>query len=480
MAHLGFGIMRFQDQQGYIDYDKVKLMIDEYMKGDFCYFDFHPAYVLGKAQSIVREYIVDKYPRGTFMIANKMPYYGIKEYDDYKKIFEKQLGECGVDFFDNYLLHAITSQTYDLHQKFGGFKFLIQLKQEGRAKRIGISFHASAKLLEEILEHHPEIDFVYLQINFLDWDSDIIQSRKCYEVCRKYNKDIIVMEPIKGGSLAKDISISGNSILAPELARKSLEFVASLEGVYIILSGMAEISHVKENRLTINNFNGSSIDFEYYNNIKNIIEEMQYVPCTKCEYCKRECPKGIAIPEILNFLNQSKNLGKNDTTWRGRYSIFYKGYIEQRKSAKECISCKKCEKYCPQKIEISKYLKEAKELFEPATPTKVISKYKLSKRLELNQDDEVILFGTGNFFHKNLDNVLVKHKIKYVCDNNKDKWGKEVAPQIICISPNELTSIKNSVVIIMTESASDTMCIANQLLDLGIFRFEHVSNWLKS
>ena len=207
------------------------------MEGEYCYFDLHPAYVMSKAQMILREYVVKQYPRDRFMVANKMPYYEIYDYSDYDKIFMDELENCGLDYFDNYMLHAITKEVYEMHEKLGGFEFLENLKIRGLAKKIGFSFHDSPDLLDYILAKHPEIDFVQLQINLYDWENETIASRKCYEIARKYGKDIYVMEPLKGGGLINATS-HNSKLTQSEVAQMCLAFLAGLEGIKVVLSGM--------------------------------------------------------------------------------------------------------------------------------------------------------------------------------------------------------------------------------------------------
>lgn len=205
---LGFGIMRLPMIQNEIDWIKSEKMIREYMTGDFCYFDMHPGYMGGKSQEIVKRLVVDQYPRVSYCLANKMPWY-VYGVSDYEIFFSDELNASGVVYFDYYMLHALTQKVYELHKTLGGFEFIQKKKAEGYIKNIGISFHDKPELLDQILTEYPELDFVQLQINFLDWDSPVICSRQCYEVARKHNKMIMVMEPIKGGSLAKEIEMRG-------------------------------------------------------------------------------------------------------------------------------------------------------------------------------------------------------------------------------------------------------------------------------
>ena len=321
VPELGFGIMRFQDINGEVNYEEVKAAIDEYMKGEVCYFDIHPGYVNGLAQEIVRKYVVERYDRASYLLANKMPYYGIYKEQDYRIVFETELKACGVTFFDRYMLHSITREVYLMHQRLGGFEFLKRIKSEGSVCEIGISFHDMPDLLEEILENYPSLDFVQLQINYYDWLNPIIKAKEIYEVAKKYNKKIVVMEPIKGGSLAYNPR-GGSKALASDRARLCLEFVARLDNIDIILSGMTNSKQVQENRCTLRETEQVA-SLDEYLDLKNEYE----AKCTNCGYCKRECPQKIKIPEIIQLLNASMNVGENDTTVLEYHSIFIMGIL---------------------------------------------------------------------------------------------------------------------------------------------------------
>ncbi len=360
---LGFGIMRLPTYNGQVNYEKAKEVLEEYMKGEFCYFDLHPAYMLNKAQDILREYIVKKYPREKYFVANKMPYYGFKCFGDYEEIFFQEMRACQLSYFDYYMLHAVTRDVYELHEKFGGFRFLKKIKNEGKAKRIGISFHDKPELLDEILIKYPELDFVQLQINFYDWNNSIICSKENYETARKHGKPIIVMEPIKGGSLANSIELNGGKILTSELVELSLQFVKQLPGIKVILSGMSEAEHVRENRKIIADKN-REIDRKIYDDLRIRIDSMGQIPCTACKYCIRECPKNIAIPDIIKILNTYKVLSNGKTAFLGGSSSTYRGIVHKKGKASDCIKCGMCEHKCPQKLSIRKYMKEASSVFE--------------------------------------------------------------------------------------------------------------------
>ena len=364
-ARLGFGVMRMpQLANGEFDMQEARRMIDEYMTGDFCYFDFHPAYCKRQAQKIVRELVVERYPRDSFLLANKMPW-PIHDPKEYEKIFAGELKACGVEYFDYYLLHALSEKYYEMHERHGGFEFLQKLKAKGLVRRIGFSFHDKPEVLEKILAAHPEIEFVQLQINYLDWEDPFFQSRRLYETAKRYGKQITVMEPIKGGSLAnlENFNIAGG-FDRKTFAAMALRFVASLD-VSIILSGMAATEHVINNRQTLENPAPlSDDDLAAYEKIRDTLKAARLIPCTACRYCEAECPKKIAIPDILSLLNLCGHTGEHDTTFLGRFKIFYRSFTQGRGKAGDCIKCGKCAGRCPQRIPIPEHMTEAAKLFE--------------------------------------------------------------------------------------------------------------------
>lgn len=354
-SELGFGIMRMPMREDGIDWKKSKELVDEYMKGEYCYFDTHPAYMMNQSQRIIKELVVKRYARDRFRLADKIPYYGITAYHDYESILEQELRECGVEYFDYYLMHAVSEDVYAMHEKMGGFDFLRKVKEEGKARNIGFSFHDKPKLLDRILEKYRDIDFVQLQINYVDWENPVIQSKSCYEVARKHNKNIIVMEPIKGGCLARGEDPRYNAKLA-------LQFVKNLPGIKVILSGMNEIEQVKDNRETVGGKN-SQPDFHIYKELQEKMERQNVIPCTLCGYCERECAQGIKIPEIFTLINTYYRPGIHDRTIDGRISMLYKNLVAEGAAGK-CVGCGKCEKRCPQKIPIRENLRKAVTMFE--------------------------------------------------------------------------------------------------------------------
>lgn len=364
MNKLGFGFMRLPLLDGLertsIDYSTLSKMVDYFINNGFSYFDTGYAYHNGESEKALKKVVVDRYDRKQFQIADKMPLFMIRNKEQMSSIFNEQLRRCGVTFFDYYLLHAVGNANYPMIKEIEAFKFLKHKQSMGNIRHIGISYHDKADLLEEILLNHPEIEVVQLQINYVDWDDPVIESRKCYEVAEKYGKKIIVMEPVKGGVLANVPSeveeIFKQYDVNSTPASWALRYVASKPQVMLILSGMSSFAQMNENVATIKNFKTMNEEEDaILESAKALILKSIEIPCTSCHYCTKNCPKGINIPEYFAIYN---NLKKFQISQKLVASIYFNNL--QKKSARisECIGCKECESVCPQHIEITSKLKE--------------------------------------------------------------------------------------------------------------------------
>ncbi len=360
--NFGFGMMRLPTNKlGMIDYKELNKMVDAFMEAGFNYFDTAHGYMLMRSEKAVKKSLTSRYKREDYILTNKLSYGFFRKESDIRPFFEKQLKTCGVDYFDFYLMHAQEKKLFEKFKKARAYETAFELKKEGKIKHVGLSFHDKAEVLDQILTEYPEIEVVQIQFNYVDYDDPSVEGKKCYDVCRKHNKPIIVMEPVKGGALvnlpdeAKKVllDLNGGSV-----ASYAIRFSASFEGIFMVLSGMGNMQMMNDNISYMADFKPiNEEEQKAIDKVKTIYRGQNLIQCTGCRYCIDGCPKDIPIPDIFASLNDKKI---NNTFNSGYY---YSIHSKRGGKASDCIECGKCEQICPQHLKIRDLLKEATKTF---------------------------------------------------------------------------------------------------------------------
>ncbi len=367
---LGFGLMRLPlldpNDPASIDIERVKELVDAYLAKGFTYFDTAWMYCGFQSERAAKEALVDRYPRDAFTLTTKLHASFVQSEEDRDKIFNAQMEKTGVTFFDYYWLHDVNGHSLEVFEKFDCFRWLMEKKEQGLVKHIGFSFHDSPELLDRVLTEHPEMEYVQLQINYLDWESNAIQSHKCYDVAVKHHIPVIVMEPVKGGTLA-NIPPEAERLFKeyhPDASVSSwaIRYAASLDNVYKVLSGMSSLEQVQDNTTFMSDF--VPVNEEEKDLIRKavqIINSSIAIPCTGCEYCMAGCPQNIPIPKCFSLYNADKQeVSTKGWTPQGEY---YENMIKNTGKASDCVECRQCEGVCPQHLPIVKHLKEVAAYF---------------------------------------------------------------------------------------------------------------------
>ncbi|MBR3993865.1 MAG: aldo/keto reductase [Clostridia bacterium] len=359
---LGFGCMRLPVDDGKINYQKFCEMIDAYLENGFNYFDTARGYHGGQSESALRECLVKRHPRESYILTDKLSNDFFDSKEAIRPLFEEQLKTCGVEYFDFYLMHAQDEKKFKKYKECRAYETALELKAEGKIKHLGISFHDKASVLDKILIEYPEIEVVQIQFNYVDYNDPNVESGKCYEVCRKHEKPIIVMEPVKGGKLV-NLPDDAKKILHKEgngsIASYAIRYAASFDGVINVLSGMGNMDMLSDNMSYMKDFKPlDKAEFAAIDKVCSILNTQNLIPCTDCRYCVVGCPKNILIPNLFSCLNGKRQW--ND--WS--YGYYYNVHTGTSGKASDCINCGKCEEICPQHLEIRKLLKEVAEEFE--------------------------------------------------------------------------------------------------------------------
>lgn len=368
-SKFGFGCMRLPQTDAEdptkIDQELFNEMVDLYMEHGFNYFDTSYAYHNGVSEVALRKAVVERYPRESYKICDKMPTWALTSKEDNEKFVNEMLERLGIDYFDVFFVHNINTPWYKLAENADSFEYVKNMKEKGIAKKIGFSFHDHAELLEEVLDKYADIiDIVQIQLNYLDWEDPVIESRKCYELCVKHGLDVYVMEPLKGGLLvnAPDNIKKEFNEFSPNksIASFALRFAASLDNVKMVLSGMNQMDHLIDNINTFENFEVlSDEENEFLKKMAEKLDESVAVACSECGYCIDACPEMIPIPEYFTLYNISKNRPEEDI-----YKLYFDKLADEKVPVDECTYCGTCLEHCTQQIDIPEVLEKVCENFE--------------------------------------------------------------------------------------------------------------------
>ena len=369
--NFGFGCMRLPMVDGEVDMEQFKQMVDLFLEEGFNYFDTAHGYLDGKSELALREGLTSRYPRDRYLLVNKLTSMYFHKEEEIRPFFENQLKWCGVDYFDVYLMHAQNAAEFEKYKKCHAYETALQLKEEGRIRHFGISFHDKAVVLDQILTEYPQVEIVQIQFNYLDYEDPSVEARKVYEVCRKHNKPVLVMEPVKGGSLVKlpedaqKIFDDLNEEEGTQMSNASyaIRYAAGFDGMKVVLSGMSDLQQMKDNLSYMKEFQPlNAKEKKAVAKVVEVFHGLDMIPCTACHYCVDEnhCPKHIRIPDVFACLNSKKAF--ND--WN--MDIYYSSVLSANGSGKasECIGCGGCERVCPQHLEIRKLLGDVAATFE--------------------------------------------------------------------------------------------------------------------
>ncbi len=354
--NFGFGYMRLPMIGEDVDIPQTKKMVDAFLEQGFNYFDTAHGYINGKSELAIKECLSSRYPRDRYILTNKLSGNYFSSQEEIRPLFQQQLDACGVEYFDFYLMHAMNAQRFEEYKNLHAIETALELKKEGKIKHLGMSFHDKANVLDQILTECPDIEVVQIQFNYVDFEDDNVESRKCYEVCRKHGKPVIVMEPVKGGSLvnlpetAKNIfdQLGGGSY-----ASYAIRFAAGFDGMMMVLSGMSDLDQMQDNIGFMKSF--QPLNEEEQDAVKKvaaIFRNQGLIPCTNCRYCTEVCPQAVAIPDLFACLNAKRQEQNTDIhTIAGGMPT-------------DCVKCGKCEKICPQNLNIRELLTVVAEEFK--------------------------------------------------------------------------------------------------------------------
>ncbi|MBQ7916478.1 MAG: aldo/keto reductase [Firmicutes bacterium] len=359
VSRLGFGAMRMPTIDGEVDKEAVKKMIDTAIAQGLTYFDTAYVYHGQKSEGVLKECLVERYPREAYTLADKIPLWFAKTSEDVARLFEEELERLGVEYIDFLLLHAMNADRWAFAKEVHANEYQLELKKQGKIRYAGFSFHDKPEVLRQMLSE-GQWDFVQLQINYFDWDD---YAHELYDIATEFGVPIIVMEPIRGGALAAlapDVSAPFRKACPGSTdAEWALRFVASLDNVAVILSGMSNQEQIDQNLATFADIQPLSADEQQA--VKEVMDAMRakpLVPCTGCRYCM-DCPFGVDIPKVFRIYNEYQMFNVVERSKKA-----YAKLVADGNGADKCRNCKACMKHCPQNIEIPARLAEIHELLK--------------------------------------------------------------------------------------------------------------------
>lgn len=358
---LGFGCMRLPMKGEEVDASAFSAMVDRYMESGFNYFDTSHLYIKGKSETAIRECLTSRYPRDSYVLVDKLSSPNFETEAEIRPLVDEMLNACGVEYFDIFLMHAQHTAYYEKYLECRAYEIAYELKKEGKVRHVGISFHDTAEVLERILTEQPEIEVVQLQFNYLDYESDRVQSRLCYEVCCRHGVPVIVMEPVKGGKLV-NMPTEARRVLEElnggSVASYAIRFAAGFDNIKMVLSGMSNMDQMEDNLRTMTDFKPlDAAETEAILRVTDILTAKDLIQCTACEYCTDGCPMNIRIPDLFSLSNRKAQGGEG-------LRREYREMVAEGGKASSCVGCGSCESACPQKLPIRALLERVAFEFE--------------------------------------------------------------------------------------------------------------------
>ena len=347
--NFGFGMMRLPMIGEEVDMETTCRMVDAFLAAGFNYFDTAHPYIQGKSEEAVKQCLTDRHPRESYVLANKLSG-GFEKEEEIRPLIDLMLQKCGVEYFDFFLMHAMSAARFEKYRDAHAYEIALEAKAAGKLRHVGMSFHDTAEVLDRILTAWPEIEFVQLQFNYLDYEDPKVQSRLCYEVCDKHGKPVMVMEPVRGGALVNLPQEALELLPDGSPASYALRFAAGFPRIAMVLSGMSDEAQMADNLATMGNFKPlTEQEQQTLVKVRTMYQAQHKVPCTGCAYCVEGCPAGVPIPDIFSLLNRKLAEEEFDEGAYGAFAV----------RADACVGCGACEAVCPQKLEIRQLLSDA-------------------------------------------------------------------------------------------------------------------------